>query len=232
MLAAVVGDGGSEETATRVDAATADPVAALARAEADRATALAAVLEGQERIRSGIAASLHDGPIQVLTAASLRLGLLRRHVEGATADQVAETEQLITQSITSLRAEMNDLRSAADIAETLGDALTAYLARTGHAELFEVVSEGDLAAGEPLAVVAYRAVQTLARAAGGSPAPRRVIRIRAAADGTPPSVVLPVADAGQLAEQVDLWTRVLGGRAEVVTGPDGTALVLGGSGPS
>jgi signal transduction histidine kinase len=231
MLAAVVGEGGFDGTEEAADARDA-AATAVARAEADRATALAAVLEGQERIRSGIAASLHDGPIQVLTAASLRLGLLRRHVEGATADQVAETEQLITQSITSLRAEMNDLRSAADIAETLGDALTAYLARTGRADRFEVVSGGDLAAGHPLAVVAYRAVQTLARGVGASPGAKRVIRIRAASDGTAPTVALPVTDASELAEHLDLWTRVLGGRAEVITDAEGTAVVFGGSGPS
>lgn len=56
-----------------------------------------------------LADRLHDGPIQVLTAVNMRLGMLRRRVDPALASQLLEVEQMVGMALADLRTELEAL---------------------------------------------------------------------------------------------------------------------------
>ena len=56
-----------------------------------------------------LADRLHDGPIQVLTAVNMRLGMLRRRVDPGMASQLLEIEQMVGMALADLRTELESL---------------------------------------------------------------------------------------------------------------------------
>src|SRR4029077_18308294 len=68
---------------------------ARVRAEQQRDRSVHRLLELQEHLHNDIAERLHDGPVQTLTAASLRIGLLRRTASETLEPKLAEIERLV-----------------------------------------------------------------------------------------------------------------------------------------
>jgi signal transduction histidine kinase len=88
--------------------------------------ALARVIARQEAERVRIAAEIHDDTIQAMTATSLRMQQLERHLtDPAQAELVRALEGSVRESIASLRRLMTDLRPAANdgvgVSGKLGD---------------------------------------------------------------------------------------------------------------
>ncbi len=95
---------------------------------AARRAVLARVVSAGEEERRQIAADIHDDSIQVMTAAGMRLQILRRSLE--TPDQVGRLEDLeetIQLSIARLRHLIFELRPPALDLDGLGAALRAYV---------------------------------------------------------------------------------------------------------
>lgn len=65
-------------------------------------------VERAERLR--LAQQLHDGPVQLLVAADLRLGRLRRDAPPEVAPTARSVEAMVQEAITSLRQGMLDMR--------------------------------------------------------------------------------------------------------------------------
>lgn len=89
--------------------------AQLERAQNDRRRLLARPVESAEAVRSRVAADLHDGPIQRLTATAFTLDLLtnalgRGDLDAANDIAFRIRDQLTTE-MTSLRQLMNELRT-------------------------------------------------------------------------------------------------------------------------
>jgi len=89
--------------------------AQLERAQNDRRRLLARPVESAEAVRSRVAADLHDGPIQRLTATAFTLDLLtnalgRGDLDAANDFAFRIRDQLTTE-MTSLRQLMNELRT-------------------------------------------------------------------------------------------------------------------------
>ncbi len=62
-----------------------------------------------------LARELHEGPIQELTVARIRLDLVRRHTEGAGLDsEIAAVDTALGKAADQLRALMMNLQSARD----------------------------------------------------------------------------------------------------------------------
>ena len=184
----------------------------------DRDALMVALTDLREQQLGAIASRLHDGPIQVLTAMSLRLGLLRR---GRPDDggELAELERLAQVAVEALRREMEALRAPDEFSATASEAIASLLTRTGLSKELDVRSEGpEVPAG--LRGVLYRIAQELVR--GEHVAVRGTISILAIDDSVRLSV--PVRDAGLAAERVDLLVRTLRG-ATATEAADGPAVL-------
>jgi PAS domain S-box-containing protein len=80
------------------------------RAEDERRSLLARLVDAGEEERRRVADDVHDGPIQVLTALQLRLEALSPHVSDAGAPYMDKATEAVRDSIRSLRSLMFDLR--------------------------------------------------------------------------------------------------------------------------
>jgi PAS domain S-box-containing protein len=97
---------------------------------ADRRKLVAHLVQAQEEERRKIAADIHDDSIQAMTAASLRLQQLRKHVTGEQQQAlIARLDEAIRESITRLRRLMFDLRPPTLDRTGLGPALRELLDR-------------------------------------------------------------------------------------------------------
>ncbi len=88
-------------------------LAKLERAQDDRVRLLARTVEGAERERRRIAADLHDGPIQRLTAAAFSLDLLVNRInrgERDVTDLAAQVRDHLASEMQALRRLMAELR--------------------------------------------------------------------------------------------------------------------------
>lgn len=179
-----------------------------------------------ERVRTEVAARLHDGPIQTLTAASLRVGLLRREVPEELRGRVADVEELLATSLTAIRAEMNELRPPTDLADQLADALAGLLRRHDLADRLTVESDGGVPTTHPLALAAYRTVQAVIRA---FPSTSGTIRIEAGADGSA-RVTIPLTDV-ELIEEIAIPGSG-DGNVVVARGVDGASITVATSATS
>jgi len=128
----------------------------------ERQRLLARTVEAAEAERMALAADLHDGPIQHLTAAAFTLDLLARKVDHAALDEArALVQQLrcdVRNEITSLRQHMTGLRppiiEERGIEAAVGDCAQAIL--DGEVSLsFESNLNGTMLAPE-LETVLYR----------------------------------------------------------------------------
>jgi PAS domain S-box-containing protein len=103
-----------------------------AQAELERERALLAHLVGAgEEERGRIAAAIHDDSIQAITAAGMRLQILRRSLDDpAQLELLGELEKTIHLSITRLRHLLFELHPPALDTEGLSAALEIYLEET------------------------------------------------------------------------------------------------------
>lgn len=93
----------------------------------ERQDVLAYMVEAQEAERARIATEIHDDPLQVITAISIRLQLMRRHVDEtqtALLDTLVENVQEVSGK---LRRLLFDLRPSGLDEYGLGEAVRAYL---------------------------------------------------------------------------------------------------------
>jgi PAS domain S-box-containing protein len=97
---------------------------------AERRRLMAHLVQAQEEERRKIAADIHDDSIQAMTAASLRLQQLRKHMTTPQQqDLLARLDEAVRESITRLRRLMFDLRPPALDRTGLGPALRELLDR-------------------------------------------------------------------------------------------------------
>lgn len=102
--------------------------AELERGLAERRAMLAHLVSAGEEERRRIAGDIHDDSIQVMTAAGMRLQILRRSLDDPEQlDRLNELEQTIKLSISRLRHLIFDLRPPALDTDGLSAALRAYL---------------------------------------------------------------------------------------------------------
>jgi PAS domain S-box-containing protein len=128
-LAVIETDEGRLAAAFIRDATDREARAELERAIAERRAVLSHLVSASEEERRRIAGDIHDDSIQVMTAAGMRLQILRRSLHDP--EQLArlnELEQTIQLSISRLRHLIFELRPPALDNEGLSAALAAYLA--------------------------------------------------------------------------------------------------------
>ena len=99
-------------------------------ANAQRQQLFARLIAAQEEERLRIASDIHDDTIQAMTATSLRMQQLRRHLsDPAEIELMSRLEEAVRQSITRLRRLMFDLRPATLDRSGLAAALRELLQR-------------------------------------------------------------------------------------------------------
>ena len=158
------------------------------RLDADRRRLLARLVAAQEEERTRIAEDIHDDPIQVMTAAGMRLAMLRSKLEGAAGqEEVEKIEEVVERAIGRLRHLLFELHPPALDREGLAGAIGDYLRA-----LIDIGSEfrfnvEDRLAEEPptdIRVVCYRIVQ------------EALVNVRKHAQATRTAVVLDTVDGG------------------------------------
>ena len=197
------------------------------RVEHERARDQAAhdLMRHQLLFRREVAERLHDGPVQVLTAASLRLGLLRFTAGPELHDEIAEIERLVSQSLRDVRVEMEDLRPPINISEDLTAALEDLLVRIGVDHRF-VVRCGPVDPPDSIGQLFFKVVQHLVLA-----------DLDAEDAGTPTIVDVSVsarecrlrmrtAGDGQLTDRLASWAMTLHGTITRTSDAAGTTFTL------
>jgi PAS domain S-box-containing protein len=129
---------------------------------AERRRLMAHLVQAQEEERRKIAADIHDDSIQAMTAASLRLQQLRKHVTTEQHQElISRLDEAVRESITRLRRLMFDLRPPTLDRTGLGPAVRELLDRL-RAETEIEYTLDDRLAGEPsndLRIELYRITQ-------------------------------------------------------------------------
>lgn len=100
-------------------------------AEAERNRSVHRLMALQEEMHHRIAERLHDGPVQTLTAASLRIGLLRRTADAELAPKLVSIEELVIDALQALRREMDEQRAPAEIATDFAGSIRSIVAHYG-----------------------------------------------------------------------------------------------------
>jgi signal transduction histidine kinase len=134
----------------------------LGRELAERRAVLAHLVSAGEEERRRIAGDIHDDSIQVMTAAGMRLQILRRSItEPEQLRRLSDLEQTIQLSISRLRHLIFELRPPALDNEGLSAALRAYLDEAGETAGTSYRLDDQLAAEPPEAtrVILYRIAQ-------------------------------------------------------------------------
>jgi signal transduction histidine kinase len=134
------------------------------RAEVERRRLLGRLVAAQEQERTRIADDIHDDPIQVMTAAGMRLSMLRTKLEESPErDEVEKLEEVVERAIGRLRHLLFELHPPAldreGLAGAIGDYLRALIDEMGMDFVFHV---DDRLTEEPppdIRVVCYRIVQ-------------------------------------------------------------------------
>lgn len=200
---------------------------------------LAQRLEGaQEEERRRIAVDIHDDPIQVMSAADLRLALLTEKGLPVEAAELEEIRDTVRRSIERLRSLLFELRPAALDRDGLVVALRQYLAHTAEQHGWSVVVEDGLSRepGPELRAVLYRTAQeaianarkhskartvsvAVATEAGGA-----VVRIHDDGEGFDPAGLsapepghLGLATMVERAELMGGWCRISSGKGSGTT---------------
>jgi signal transduction histidine kinase len=170
MAAAVIEDrllrSQLEEQVRKLDAS----LATMRRMHEDRRRLIGQLVSAQEEERARLAKDLHDDPLHVMTAVSMRLEILRRRI---TSDELPDFELLqrsVTDAVTRLRHTTFELRPLA-LDDGLASALNHYLFE------HDLIDDGfvrDLFETEPTAqtrAILYRigqeALTNIGRYAGG-----------------------------------------------------------------
>jgi PAS domain S-box-containing protein len=137
-------------------------VEALRQSEQRTRDLLSELVGAQEEEARRIAADLHDGPVQHMTAVGMRLHILAlRSEDPAALAAIADAEEAVNRSVDEMRSLLFHLvppdLDRVGLGATVGELLSRLREDTGaHADL-----DVDLAAHPPLplAVTAYRVVQ-------------------------------------------------------------------------
>jgi len=125
----------------------------------ERSLLLSRLVDAQERERTRIASDIHDDSVQVMTAVSLRLNTLRRHI--SDPEHVAlldRLDQTVTEAVGRLRRLMFDLRPLALERDGLATAVEAWLSQASADGGFEYSVSNRLAEEPPeeIRVTLYR----------------------------------------------------------------------------
>ena len=139
--------------------------AALLRAEQQRRRLLSRLVSAQEEERRRIAEDIHDDPIQVMTAAGMRLQMLRRRApDHRDAESLERLQSIVDRAVERLRHLVFELRPYALDREGLGAALQLYLEERGKEAEGPAFRLSDRLTREPppeMRVVLYRVGQEL-----------------------------------------------------------------------
>lgn len=121
-------DDGARRILRRQNGHEATAIANLRAVDAERQHLLTRMVSIQEDDRRRIASDVHDDPLQVMTAASLRLQLFRRDINGSEhAERLQQVEDGIRQAISGLRSLMFHLEPPLLNGESLMAALRLLL---------------------------------------------------------------------------------------------------------
>jgi PAS domain S-box-containing protein len=134
----------------------------LRRSLAERRQLLNHLVSVGEEERQRIANDIHDDSIQAMTAAGLRLELLRRALHDARQTQLLdELQHAIESSISRLRHLLFELRPPALDREGLAAALDMYIEQAGEqsATSYRLIDELRSQPGEQARIILYRVAQ-------------------------------------------------------------------------
>jgi PAS domain S-box-containing protein len=129
---------------------------------AERRRMMARLVQAQEEERRKIAADIHDDSIQAMTAASLRLQQLRKHLTTEHQQELlARLDEAVRESITRLRRLMFDLRPPTLDRTGLGPALRDLLDRMRNETGIDFALDDRLAieAASDVRIEVYRIAQ-------------------------------------------------------------------------
>jgi PAS domain S-box-containing protein len=168
----------------------------LRSADAERRTLLSRIVEAQEEERRRIAADIHDDPVQKMTAVSLRIDSLAKHVDGADGRrQLDALREAVAGSIARLRRLLFELHPVSlerdGLSATLRDTLHDLLEDAG----IETHLQDRLVTEPPhdIGAAAYRIAQeALANVRKHANAARVELLVESRADG----LALRVRDDG------------------------------------
>jgi signal transduction histidine kinase len=161
MKISAVRDVDGEIIGTAVIARDVTTLKAQAELERERAL-LAQLVDAGEEQRGRIAADIHDDSIQSITAAGMRLQILRRTIDDPEQLQLlGELEKTIQLSISRLRHLLFELRPPELDTDGLSAALEMYLAETESQGATNHRLEDNLSVQPPLQTrtILYRIVQ-------------------------------------------------------------------------
>jgi signal transduction histidine kinase len=168
----------------------------LNQLDGERRRLLHGLVRAQEEERRRIAADIHDDPVQVMTAAAIRLGAIRARIEDpALASEVERLEVTAQRAINRLRRLLFELRPPGLEEEGLANTLRADLESLDAEEGASHRLEDRLEREPPVdvRVIAYRIVQeALANARKHARASEIVVELEGADRG----VLLRVRDDG------------------------------------
>ncbi|MBI2238978.1 MAG: PAS domain S-box protein [Actinobacteria bacterium] len=103
----------------------------LRKTDAERRHLLAQLVAAQEEERQRIARDIHDDPIQKMTAAALRLGMLRRQLsDPAQMSMLSQVQESVDLTLVRLRSLLFELHPRTLENGGLADALREYLERS------------------------------------------------------------------------------------------------------
>lgn len=207
-----------------------------------RQTLLGRLVEAQEEERGRIAADVHDDSVQALAAVELRLGLLRKTLEGAAPEAIANLEMLqetVEGATARLRHLLFDLESPAadtDLASALREAADYVFEHTG--VRWTVADDHRRPLPEATRVTAYRiAKEAMVNAQKHARATEVEVRLCQVEEGLEVTVrddgvgfdpATPTDRPGHLGLRgMRDRAEIAGGRLEVATGPgSGTCVRL------
>lgn len=146
----------------RADAELEASVEELRRLHAERSRLMGRLVDAQEEERTRIAESIHDDPLQHLTAVGLRLAGFRRHVHDS--DSVAALgvlEHTVSTAIGRLRRLLFELRPRTLDTDGLAAALQQYLdeLRTPDGPTYRLVNSLAIEPSPQARTVTYRIAQ-------------------------------------------------------------------------
>lgn len=132
---------------------------ALEQLADERHRLLGRLVQAQEDERARIAADVHDDSVQALAAVDLRLGLMRRQLDGRAPDLATTAEKLsesVTRALERLRDLLFDLESPA-VENDLLEALAVAAEHVFEGQLrWRITGDTDVDLPETMRVTAYR----------------------------------------------------------------------------
>ena len=134
----------------------------LRRTMQQRRILVARLEEAQEEERRRIAGDIHDDPVQVMSAADLRIQTLAGQLDDpATSAALEEVHHIVENAIDRLRNLLFELRPPSFGELGLAGALAAYLRHVGDESGFEGAVESRLGAEPPpeVAAILFRVAQ-------------------------------------------------------------------------